>query len=100
MIQHRPKTLLADAAYRTLPKLPIALDWTSIPEPIRVSTLDLSGIQPVTKQMIEAAGGELQDKPTEGEIEMFRKRGTRFQLISVVLSVVAAGEVDGVLQVK
>ncbi len=100
MITNRPAALLADAAYCTLPKLPFALDWTSIPELIRVSMLDLSGVQPITKAMAEAAGGTLQDKPSDGEIEHFRRRETKFQLISVVLSVVPAGETDGVLQVK
>jgi hypothetical protein len=100
MIYNRPAKLLADPAYRTLPKLPYELDWTSIPELIRVATLDLGGIQPVTKQMMAAAGGVIHDKPSEAEIELFRKRGTAFQLISVVLSVVAAGEIDGVLQIR
>jgi hypothetical protein len=100
MIQNRPAALLADAAYRTLPKPPLAPDWTSIPELIRISMLDLSGIQPVTREMMEAAGGTLHDKPCEGEVALFRERGTQFQLVSVVLSVVAAGEADGVLQVR
>jgi hypothetical protein len=100
MIKNRPTALLADAAYCTLPKLPLALDWTSIPELIRVSMLDLGGIQPITKAMAEAAGGTMYDKPSEGEIELFRKRGTKFQLVSVVLSVVPAGDVDGVSQVR
>jgi hypothetical protein len=100
MIENRPAALLDDAAYRTLPKLPFALDWTSIPELIRVATLDLGGIQPLTKEMAAAAGGTLHDKPSEGEVALFRERGTTFQLVSVVLSVVAAGEVDGVLQIR
>jgi hypothetical protein len=100
MIENRPAALLADATYGTLPKLPFALDWTSIPELLRVATLDLSGIQPLTKAMFKAAGGTLHDKPSQGEVELFRKRGTQFQLVSVVLSVVPAGEVDGVLQVR
>jgi hypothetical protein len=100
MIENRPASLLAEVAYCTLPKLPLAVDWTSIPELIRVATLDLGGIQPVTKAMAEAAGGTLHDNPSDGEIELFQKRGTNFQLVSVVLSCVAAGEVEGVLQVR
>lgn len=50
--------------------------------------------------MADAAGGALHDKPSEGEIELFRKRGTNFQLISLVLSCVRAGDVEGVLQVR
>jgi hypothetical protein len=45
---NRPASLLADPAYG-IPKLPFALDWSSVPELIRVATLDLGGIQPVTK---------------------------------------------------
>lgn len=100
MIDNRPASLLADSAYGTLPKLPLAVDWSSIPEMIRVATLDLGGVQPVTKAMVEAAGGTLHDKPSEGEIELFKKRGTNFQMISLVLNCVPAGEVDGVLQVR
>lgn len=100
MIDNRPASLLADEAYGILPKLPFALDWSSVPELIRVATLDLGGIQPVTKAMAEAAGGTLRDKPSDGEIEIFRKRGTNFQLISLVLSCVAGDEVEGVLQVR
>lgn len=73
MIENRPASLLADATYGILPKLPLAIDWSSVPELIRVATLDLGGIQPVTKAMAEAAGGTLHDKPSEGEIELFRK---------------------------
>lgn len=100
MIANRPASLLADPAYGILPKLPFALDWSSVPELIRVATLDLGGIQPVTKAMAEAAGGTLHDKPSDGEVELFRKRGTTFQLVSIVLSCLPAGEVDGVLQVR
>jgi hypothetical protein len=100
VIETRPASLLADPAYGILPKLPLALDWSSVPELIRVATLDLGGIQPVTKAMAEAAGGTLRHKPSYGEVELFRKRGTTFQLVSLVLSCVLAGEVDGVLQVR
>lgn len=100
MIENRPASLLADAAYGILPKAPLALDWSPVPELIRVATLDLGGIQPVTKAMAEAAGGPLHDTPSEGEVELFRKRGTSFQLISLVLSCVPAGEAEGVLKVR
>jgi hypothetical protein len=29
MIENRPASLLADPAYRTLPKLPLKVDWAS-----------------------------------------------------------------------
>lgn len=100
MIRNRPASLLADPTYSVLPKPPLALDWSAVPELIRVATLDLGGIQPITKSMAEAAGSILHDKPSKGEIELFRERGTSFQLISVVLNCVPAGDANGVLQVR
>ncbi|MCK1732964.1 hypothetical protein IVA79_03090 [Bradyrhizobium sp. 138] len=100
MIENRPASLLADPAYGVFPKPPYAVDWSSIPELIRVATLDLGGVQPVTKVMSEAAGGKMFDKPSEGEIALFQERGTNFQLVSIVLSCVPGDEVDGVLQVR
>lgn len=100
MIENRPKALLEDASYCTLPKTPLAVDWTSVPELVRVSMLDLGGVQPLTKTMFEAAGGTLHDKPSDGEVALFKERGTQFQMVSVVLSTVAAGVTDGVLRVK
>jgi hypothetical protein len=55
MIENRPAILLADLAYRTLPKLPLTLDWTSIPELIRVEvmTMDLRMPSPEMKTRYE-----------------------------------------------
>lgn len=100
MIERRPAFLLDDDAYRTLPKAPLAVDWSCVPELVRIAILDLGGVQPPTRTMAEAAGGTLRDKPSEGEIALFRERGTTFQLVSVVLSCVAAGEPNGHLRVR
>lgn len=100
MIKDRPAALLGDDDYGTLPKPPLRLDWTAIPELIRVSMLDLGGVQPLTKAMADAAGGQLFDKPSEGEIKLFRERGTKFQMISVVVTCVAAGRSDDALSVR
>jgi hypothetical protein len=100
MIENRPAYLLADAAFKTLPKAPLTVDWSSVPELLRVAMLDLSGIQPPTKEMVEAAGGELQNNPSEGEIKLFQERGTKFQFVSVVVSLVAAGEIDSLPQFR
>lgn len=86
MIGNRPAHLLADTAFKTLPKAPLTVDWSSIPELLRVAMLDLSGIQPPTREMVEAAGGELQDKPSEGRSNFSKERGTEFQFVSVVVS--------------
>jgi hypothetical protein len=95
MITHRPDHLLADAAYRTLPAAPLSLDWSLIPELVRVVTLDLSGVQPPTKAMANAAGGEMHDKPSEGEIKLFQARATTFQLVSMVVNLIPGTVIDG-----
>lgn len=100
MIRNRPTTLLEDPTYSILPKFPVSIDWSSVPESIRMATLDLGGVQPITKAMVEAAGGTLHDKLSDGEFDLFQKRGTSFQLVSLVASCVDAGEVDGILQVR
>lgn len=89
MIKDRPDTLLADPCYREGLGPPYALDWRAVPELVRASMLDLGGIQPVTRAMAEAAGGALLDTPSEGEIALFRERGTQFQMISVIASTLA-----------
>jgi hypothetical protein len=41
--------------------------------------------------MAAAAGGDLVDQPSEGEVALFQKLGTQFQIVSVVASMVAVG---------
>jgi hypothetical protein len=100
MISDRPKILLADAAYNKLPIAPYNIDWSSVAELMRTALLDLRGIQPQTQAMLDAAGGQLDVKPSEGEIALFQKRGTKFQLVSMVISLIPAGEEGGVRQLK
>src|SRR5690349_16251392 len=79
-----------------LPGLPFGLDLTTVPEWIKTSILALGGVQPITGAMANAAKGVLSDKPTPGELALFRERGTRFQLVFVVVSVAKFVDVDGV----
>jgi len=99
MIRDRPAHLLADHAYSHRPKPPYALDWSAVPELVRVSILDLGGIQPVTGAMMAAAGGSIYDKPSEAEVALFRERRTAFQMVSVVATVAAVGQRDGAFAV-
>lgn len=96
MIRNRPASLLSDPAYAALPALPIALDLAAVPEWIKASILTLGGVQPITGAMARAAGGELHDQPSAGELALFRDSGTRFQLVFVVVSVAKFIDVDGV----
>lgn len=97
MIENRPAALLADPAYTNLPGLPFGLDLSGIPEWIKVSILFLGGVQPITGATAKAANGILSDTPTAtaGELALFRERGTRFQLVFVVVSVARFFDIEG-----
>ena len=77
-----------------VPPRPFNAAWQAIPEVVRVSTMPLSGIQPLTAEMFKVAGGELRTKPSEEEIELFREKGTKFQMISLVLTMAFWEEVE------
>src|SRR5947209_15280369 len=84
VIENRPASLELDEAYSTLLPPPYRLDVSSVPDPVRKSLFHLGGIQPLTGEMAKAANGELSDKPSRGEIELFERRNTEFQLIMIV----------------
>jgi len=86
---------LNDYSERILvPPRPFDAAWQTIPEVVRVSMMPLSGIQPLTAEMFQVAGQELRTKPTEEEINLFRNKGTKFQMISLVLTMAFWEEVD------
>lgn len=98
MIDNRPIYLLEDPDYTVIPALPIGLELATVPDWIKLSMLHLGGVQPITSDMMEAAGRILEDRPSNGELELFRRNGTRFQIVSVVTSIAAFREVDGVMK--
>lgn len=81
-----------------VPPRPFDAAWEDIPEIVRVSLEPLSGIQPITKQMADRAGGVLHTKPSDGEIELFRQQGTTFQMIKLVMTMAYWEEVDGAIR--
>ena len=99
MIKDRPAHLLEDEAYTSAPGPPYAHDWSAVPELVCASIVDLGGIQPVTRAMAQVAGGSITDSPSEAEVALFRQRGTDFQMISIVASVVGVGKVEGAFSV-
>lgn len=87
--------------YRThllVPPRPFAAAWEDIPEIVRVMLMPLSGIQPVTKQMSDAAGGILNTKPSPKEVELFREWGTTFQMIKLVMTMAYWEDVGGAIR--
>ena len=79
MIDNRPAYLLEDPNYAVIPALPIGLELGTVPDWVKLSMLHLGGVQPITGEMMEAAGFVLEDRPSDGEIELYRRKGTRFQ---------------------
>lgn len=86
MITGRPAYLLAQEEYKVLPKAPFSIDFDCIPSLVRQCLGPLGGIQPVTEAIMKATGGVLKDMPCEAEIALFRKAGTQFQSIFVVIN--------------
>jgi hypothetical protein len=95
MIDNRPKHLLDQKDYKQLPRAPFAVEFGALPDLVREALGPLGGIQPVTGEMITAAGGELRDMPSDGEIRLFRGKGTLFQPVFLVLSIAHLKEEDG-----
>lgn len=95
MIENRPKHLLAQEDYKRLPIKPFAVDFESLPKLVRQALGPLGGIQPVTGEMAKVADDRLRDMPSNGEIELFKEKGTVFQMISLVLNIAHLKEGDG-----
>jgi hypothetical protein len=87
MIKDRPAHLLEQQGYQKLPAKPFTVQFDALPKLVREALGPLGGIQPVTGAMIEAANGQLTDNPSEGEIRLFKEKGTLFQPIFLVLSI-------------
>lgn len=96
MIKDRPAHLLSNPSYSIRPPLPYWVDMSPVPDLVARSISDLAGVQPVTKAMLNAAGGKLGTKPSEGEVAQFRSAGTEFQLIWIIANLVPKdGKGDG-----
>lgn len=81
-----------------VPPRPFAAAWEDIPETVRVMLMSLSGIQPATKQMSNAAGGMLNTKPSPAEVKLFREWDTTFQMIKLVMTMAYWEDVGGAIR--
>ena len=96
MIENRPALLLDRSDYLRPPKVPVRIEYASVPELIKFSLIQLSGVQPIIEAAAAAAGEALLDALSPGEIDLYRERGTQFQLISVVASLAHITIHDGI----
>lgn len=95
MIADRPKYLLDQEDYKKLPIKPFAIDLGALPDLVRQALGPIGGIQPVTREMATTANGVLGDMPSEGEIKLFKEKGTLFQPVFLVLSIAHLRDVHG-----
>jgi len=94
VIENRPASLAANALYTALPEGVVSVDVSALPEILRLDLDTLSGVQPITESMAKAAGGELRDDPSPGEIALHRENGTAFQLVLVAFNLFALQVVE------
>ncbi len=87
LIKNRPKQLLDIEYYTELPKLPTAFNYSSLPTFLNMDLLTLTGIQPKTLDLVRNTQFEFHSQPSEKEIEYYRNRNTRFQVINVVANI-------------
>jgi hypothetical protein len=95
LIRDRPPSLAENPFYACTPRVDITADLSGLPDLLRLDLVSLSGIQPITKAIAVAAGGDLRDSPSPGEVALHRQRDARFQLIFIVLNLFDLKEVDG-----
>nr|WP_320022339.1 hypothetical protein [uncultured Draconibacterium sp.] len=88
LIKNRPKQLLDIEFYTELPKLDTEFDYSSLPLFLSYDLLTLFGIKPKTMDLIRnIQQHSFQEQPSDKEIEYYQKRGTKFQIISVVANI-------------
>lgn len=96
MIHDRPARMVDFGERVFAPSKPFSISWEMVPEVVRLSLMPIFGIQPVTGAMVRASGQcTLSHTPSEGEIAYFRKHGTQFQMVQVVLSLAWWDSVEG-----
>lgn len=87
LIKNRPKELYNKEFYTEIPKMPTRFDYESLPSFLNVDLLQLFGIAPKTMDLIKNSQKGFFINPSEKEVEYYRKKGTKFQIINVVANV-------------
>ncbi|MGV3588954.1 MAG: hypothetical protein ACO1OF_18260 [Adhaeribacter sp.] len=87
LIKNRPKELLKAEFYTELPKVPVKFDYSKLPSFLNIDLLQLFGIMPKTIDLIENTQKDFFINPSAKEVEYYKKKGTRFQIINVVANI-------------
>lgn len=87
LIKNRPKELLENDFYTRLPKAPTEFNYKSLPSYLNVDLMTLTGIMPKTRDLVSKTQFGFFSQPSEKEVEYYRQRNSRFQIISVVANI-------------
>jgi len=97
MILNRPADLLTNKFYRNLPRLPLGIDQSQLPELLRFDLFDLVGLLPITTEVSAAAGGFLDVTPSQDVIRYYEEQRISFAMISIVANCYDFQVVDDVV---
>lgn len=87
LIKNRPKELLECEFYTELPKIPTRFEFGSLPLYLNIDLLQLFGIAPKTIDLIENTQRGFNINPSKKEVEYYKNKGTKFQIINVVANI-------------
>ncbi len=88
LINNRPQQLFQIPHYKKLPKEGFYFEYQPIPGYLNMDLFSLIGIAPKTADLLEATGQHgFFPNPSKAEIEFYAKKGTKFQMVSVVANV-------------
>ena len=94
LITNRPKQLLEIEYYLQLPSISIQFNYASLPSYLNVDLLQLFGIMPKTRDLVDKTQVHFLIQPSEKEVEYYRQRNSRFQMINVVASIYSFKKVN------
>ena len=87
LINNRPIELSVIDFYTQLPNAPIRFAYDSLPGFLNIDMLQLIGIMPKTLDLIENTQRGFMEKPSQKEVEYYRKKGSRFQMVHIVANI-------------
>lgn len=88
LIRNRPKELHDIEFYSELPIIPVEFNYASLPEFLNIDLMTMFGIMPKTKHLVEKTDQKgFYIQPSEEEIQYYKERKTRFQIIHVVANI-------------
>jgi hypothetical protein len=87
LITGRPKQLFDKEFYTELPKNETRFNYSSLPTFLNVDLLTLCGIMPKTMDLIRNTHVGFKEQPSKKEVEYYRRRNTRFQIVHVIANI-------------